>query len=261
MAGRYSTCRPAGSGSRARCPGSPAWTPSRPDGRTSLRPAPAGPTGPGPGPRSPAGLGAPFVHERFAEQASRRPDAAAVIAAGARLTYRELDQSANRLAHYLKDMGAGPETLIGVSAERGVEAVRGLLAIMKAGSGYLPLDPSLPPARLARICAEAGPAAILHGPFGQKFFLGRDQGARGRRPRRRRPWRAGPSPPPRSACTPTTCATPSTPRAPPAPPRRSRSATAAWPASLPNWPASTGSVPGTGWYSSLRSPSTPRSSR
>jgi amino acid adenylation domain-containing protein/thioester reductase-like protein len=105
--------------------------------------------------------GVPFVHERFAGQASRRPDAAAVIAGGSRLTYRELDQSANRLAHYLKDMGAGPETVIGVRADRGVEAVRSLLAIMKAGSGYLPLDPSLPPARLARICAEAGPAAIL----------------------------------------------------------------------------------------------------
>ena len=111
--------------------------------------------------RYPPGHEARFVHERFAEQAARRPDAAAVIAAGSRLTYRELDQSANRLAHYLKDMGAGPETLIGVHAERGVEAIRGLLAIMKAGSGYLPLDPSLPPARLARICAEAGPAAVL----------------------------------------------------------------------------------------------------
>ena len=50
------------------------------------------------------GHAARFVHERFAEQAARRPDAAAVIAAGARMTYRELDQSANRLAHYLRDM-------------------------------------------------------------------------------------------------------------------------------------------------------------
>jgi len=111
--------------------------------------------------RYPPGHEARFVHKRFAEQAARRPDAAAVIAAGSRLTYRELDQSANRLAHCLKDMGAGPETLIGVHAERGVEAIRGLLAIMKAGSGYMPLDPSLPSARLARICAEAGPAAVL----------------------------------------------------------------------------------------------------
>jgi amino acid adenylation domain-containing protein/thioester reductase-like protein len=115
----------------------------------------------GSGSAEPGRAGVPFVHERFAEQASRRPDAAAVIAAGSRLTYRELDQSANRLAHHLKNMGAGPETLIGVHAGRGVEAVRSLLAIMKAGSGYLPLDPSLPPARLTRICAEAGPTAIL----------------------------------------------------------------------------------------------------
>jgi len=104
---------------------------------------------------------APFAHELFAEQASRRPGSAAVVAGGTRLTYRELDQSANRLAHYLREMGAGPETLIGVYLERGVEAVRCLLAIMKAGSGYLPLDPSLPADRLARICAEALPMVIL----------------------------------------------------------------------------------------------------
>jgi thioester reductase-like protein len=107
------------------------------------------------------GTGARFVHERFAEQASRRPGAVAVIAAGTELTYGELDSSANRLARCLLDLGAGPETLIGVHAERGADAIRSLLAIMKAGSGYLPLDPSLPPARLAGICAEAGPIAIL----------------------------------------------------------------------------------------------------
>jgi amino acid adenylation domain-containing protein/thioester reductase-like protein len=130
-----------------------------------------GADGSGSGERYPDGHEARFVHERFAEQASRRPDAAAVIAAGSRLTYRELDQSANRLAHYLKSMGAGPETLIGVHADRGVEAVRSLLAIMKAGSGYLPLDPSLPPARLARICAEADPAAILTDRSAKNSFL------------------------------------------------------------------------------------------
>jgi len=101
------------------------------------------------------------VHELFAEQASRRPGAAAIVAAETRLTYRELDESANRLARYLRDLGAGPEALIGVHLERGAEAVRSLLAVMKAGSGYLPLDPSLPSARLARICAEARPIAIL----------------------------------------------------------------------------------------------------
>ena len=105
-----------------------------------------------------------FAHELFAEQASRRPGSAAVIAGGPPLTYRELDQSANRLAHYLRELGAGPETLVGVYLERGVEAVRSLLAIMKAGCGYLPLDPSLPANRLVRICEEAHPMAILAGP-------------------------------------------------------------------------------------------------
>ena len=117
------------------------------------------------GQRYPAGSahppGTPFAHELFAGQASRQPGSAAVAAGETRLTYGELDQSANRLAHYLREIGAGPETLIGVYLERGAEAVRSLLAIMKAGSGYLPLDPSLPPARLARICSETRPIAIL----------------------------------------------------------------------------------------------------
>jgi len=102
-----------------------------------------------------------FAHEAVAEQARRRPGATAVIAGDARLTYGELDQSANRLARYLTALGAGPETLVGVCLERGAEAIRGLLAIMKAGSGYLPLDPSLPPARLALTCGQARPLAVL----------------------------------------------------------------------------------------------------
>jgi amino acid adenylation domain-containing protein/thioester reductase-like protein len=120
--------------------------------------------------RGPDGHDARFVHERFAEQASRRPGATAVIAAGTRLSYRELYDSANRLARGLMDLGAGPETLIGVHAERGADAIRSMLAIMKAGSGYLPLDPSLPPARLAQICAEASPVAILTDRSAEKAF-------------------------------------------------------------------------------------------
>jgi non-ribosomal peptide synthetase component F len=102
-----------------------------------------------------------LVPELVAGQAARRPGAAAVIAGDTRLTYSELDQSATRLARYLTGLGAGPETLIGVCLERGAEAVRSLLAIMKTGSGYLPLDPALPPARLDRICALARPLAVL----------------------------------------------------------------------------------------------------
>src|ERR1700683_3806594 len=85
--------------------------------------APAGVRAPGPAERYPHGHEARFVHERFAEQAARRPDAAAVIAAGARVTYRELDQSANRLARYLQDMGGDPGALVAVYRERGVRGM------------------------------------------------------------------------------------------------------------------------------------------
>jgi amino acid adenylation domain-containing protein/thioester reductase-like protein len=105
--------------------------------------------------------GGPFVHELFAQQAVRRPDAAAVIIGRTRVTYRELDTSANRLAHYLREIGVGQETVIGVHLERGVDVIRAILAIMKAGGGYLPLDPSLPTERLNEICSQLRPAAVI----------------------------------------------------------------------------------------------------
>jgi amino acid adenylation domain-containing protein/thioester reductase-like protein len=108
-----------------------------------------------------AASGDRFVHEVFAEQADRRGDESAVVAGRTRVSYRELDASANRLAHYLGEIGAGPETVIGVHLERGVDVVRAILAIMKAGAGYLPLDPSLPPERLKRICSQVRPSAVI----------------------------------------------------------------------------------------------------
>jgi amino acid adenylation domain-containing protein/thioester reductase-like protein len=104
-----------------------------------------------------------YVHELFDEQAAGRPWSAAVAGEGTELTYRQLSQSANQLAHYLREMGVGPETLVAVCLERGIEAIRCLLAVLKAGGAYLPLDPSLPAARLAQIYAEARPAVILIG--------------------------------------------------------------------------------------------------
>jgi len=105
--------------------------------------------------------GGRFVHELFARQASLRPDALAAIHGRTRVTYRDLDESANRLAHYLGEIGVGPEVVIAVCLERGVDAIRAILAIMKAGGGYLPLDPSLPPERLRRICSQVSPAAVI----------------------------------------------------------------------------------------------------
>ena len=93
---------------------------------------------------APGADGGMFVHERFADQAARRPDANAVVAGRTRMTYRELDESASRLAHHLAAAGVGPETVTGVHLERGVDLITAILAIMKAGGGYLPLDPTLP---------------------------------------------------------------------------------------------------------------------
>jgi amino acid adenylation domain-containing protein/thioester reductase-like protein len=102
-----------------------------------------------------------FVHERFADRAAGRPDAMAIVAGRTRMTYRELDESAGRLAHYLAAVGVGPETVTGVHLERGVELITAILAIMKAGGGYLPLDPTFPRERLTRICGQVGPLAVI----------------------------------------------------------------------------------------------------
>ena len=105
--------------------------------------------------------GGRFVHERFADQAARRPDANAIVAGRTRMTYRELDESASRLAHHLAAAGVGPETVTGVHLERGVDLITAILAIMKAGGGYLPLDPAFPRERLTRICAQVSPLAVI----------------------------------------------------------------------------------------------------
>ena len=102
-----------------------------------------------------------FVHELFTQQAARRPSAFAIMVDRTRVTYGELDEAASRLAHYLGEIGVGPGTLTGVHLERGVDWIRSILAIMKAGGGYLPLDPSLPAERLTRICSQVRPAAVI----------------------------------------------------------------------------------------------------
>ncbi len=102
-----------------------------------------------------AGDGA-LVHERLARQAARTPDAVAVIAADATLTHRELDERANRLAHHLISLGAGPGSLIGLGVERGTAMVIGLLGILKAGAAYVPLDPAFPADRIAYMLEQSG---------------------------------------------------------------------------------------------------------
>ncbi|MEV7287859.1 amino acid adenylation domain-containing protein [Streptomyces sp. NPDC093252] len=95
------------------------------------------------------------VHERFAEQAARTPDAVAVTFGDTHLTYAALDARANRIAHALIARGAGPETLVGLALDRGPELIPALLGILKSGAGYLPLDPANPADRLAYIVRDA----------------------------------------------------------------------------------------------------------
>jgi amino acid adenylation domain-containing protein len=95
------------------------------------------------------------VHELFEEQTARTPHRVAVSFAGTALTYAELNARANRIAHTLIANGAGPETLVGLSLERGIELIPALLGILKSGAAYLPLDPANPADRIAYIVHDA----------------------------------------------------------------------------------------------------------
>ena len=97
----------------------------------------------------------------FAAQAARTPDATAVIFEDRVLTYAALDAHANRLAHHLQSLGVGPDVLVGVCAERSLELVVGLLAVLKAGGAYLPLDPEYPAERIDDMVTDAGLGVVL----------------------------------------------------------------------------------------------------
>src|SRR5258706_1529593 len=101
------------------------------------------------------------LHELFAAQAARTPDAVAVTYDDAALSYGELEQRANQLAHYLRRLGVGPETVVGLCAERSLAMVVGLIGILKAGGAYLPLDPSYPAERLGYMLADAHVPVLL----------------------------------------------------------------------------------------------------
>ncbi|MFC4046555.1 amino acid adenylation domain-containing protein, partial [Dactylosporangium siamense] len=103
------------------------------------------------------------VHQLFEAQARRTPDAVAVSFAGAALTYAELDTAANRLARHLCGLGVGPDVVVGLALERGLDLLTALLAIWKAGGAYLPLDPDFPAERRAYMAADSGAALVLTG--------------------------------------------------------------------------------------------------
>ncbi|WP_072620080.1 non-ribosomal peptide synthetase [Spirulina major] len=101
------------------------------------------------------------LHELFEQQVERRPDAIAVVCGSHQLTYRQLNNRANQLAHYLQKQGVKPNTLVGLSVERSLEMMIGLYGIMKAGGAYLPIDPTYPIERIDYMLSDAKVSILL----------------------------------------------------------------------------------------------------
>jgi amino acid adenylation domain-containing protein len=112
------------------------------------------------------------IQELFEEQVERTPELVAVRYEEQELTYRQLNERSNQLAHYLRKLGVGPEVLVGICTERSLEMVVGLLGILKAGGAYVPLDPQYPKERLAFMLEDAQVKVLLT----QERFCGRVKG-------------------------------------------------------------------------------------
>ncbi|MBD1902829.1 non-ribosomal peptide synthetase [Trichocoleus sp. DQ-A3] len=101
------------------------------------------------------------IHQRFEQQVEKTPDAIALVYEGEQLTYQQLNQKANQLAHSLRKLGVVPEVLVGLYLERSLEMVVGLLGVLKAGGAYVPLEPTLPSDRLAFILQDTQAKVLL----------------------------------------------------------------------------------------------------
>jgi amino acid adenylation domain-containing protein len=101
------------------------------------------------------------VHEIIETQVDRAPQARAVVEGNRQLTYRELSRRADALAVHLRTLGVGPESLVGLYLERSLEAIVGILGVLKAGGGYVPLDPAYPQERIDFMVHDADPQVIL----------------------------------------------------------------------------------------------------
>ncbi|MFJ3306305.1 amino acid adenylation domain-containing protein [Streptomyces sp. NPDC086549] len=111
--------------------------------------------------RPPRPVAPATVTDLFADRAARTPDTTALVSPGRTLTFRELNASANQLAHLLAGLGAGPEKCVALALPRGADTVIAMLGVLKAGAAYVPLDPDHPAERTRRVLAEADPALIL----------------------------------------------------------------------------------------------------
>jgi amino acid adenylation domain-containing protein len=105
--------------------------------------------------------GTPCVHELFEAQAERTPERIALRFENQHMTYRELNSRSNQLARHLRNLGVGPDALVAIYAQRSLEMVVGLLAVLKAGAAYVPVDPTYPAERVAFMLKDAGARILL----------------------------------------------------------------------------------------------------
>ncbi|MEO1521594.1 MAG: amino acid adenylation domain-containing protein, partial [Cyanobacteria bacterium J06633_2] len=101
------------------------------------------------------------IHQLFEGQVNCRPEAVAAMFGEQQITYQDLNQRANKLAHYLRSLGVGPDVLVGICVERSIEMIIGLLGILKAGGAYVPLDPTYPSERIAFMLKDAHVSVVL----------------------------------------------------------------------------------------------------
>lgn len=112
----------------------------------------------------------PCIHELFESQAARSPDAVAIRYADTQLTYGQLNERANQVAHRLRRLGVKPETLVGICLDRSLEMLVGILGILKAGGAYVPIEPMNPTDRIAFILQDAQtPVLLTEKKFAEKF--------------------------------------------------------------------------------------------
>lgn len=108
------------------------------------------------------------IHTMFEHWVARTPDAEAAVDADTRLSYRALDDRANRLAQHLRAAGVGPGARVGICMDRGVGMIEAIFAIFKAGGAYVPMDPAYPAQRLREMTEDARPAALVADAMGQR---------------------------------------------------------------------------------------------
>src|SRR5262249_51178208 len=116
------------------------------------------------------------IRELCEARVEKTPEATAVVFEDASLSYAELNRRSNRLAHYLRGLGVGPDARVGICVERSFEMIVGLLAVLKAGGADVPLDPAYPADRLRYMLEDSGPVVLLTQGHLQGLFVGFSDG-------------------------------------------------------------------------------------